>query len=86
MKKLTKTLLTIGGLYVLTEAVDIFGEARSLAVAKNLEEECNMSASEVIDYFKEDDELDELPVSPYCKWKCKTVGKMAEGLHTIFFK
>lgn len=85
MRKLTKTLLIVGGAVILSEVCDIFGEARALAVAKAWNEKLDMTPGETIDYLKDDDEIDYLDVNTYGKWKCRQVGKLAEVMHDVFF-
>ena len=86
MKKLTKTLLIVGGALVASEALDIFGQARAFAVAKETYENYDLTPEETIEVMQEGDILDSIPnATAYNRWKCRTIGKMAEGLHEIFF-
>lgn len=69
-----------------TEALDIFGQARAFAVAKETYENYDLTPEETIEVMQKEDILDVVPnATAYNRWKCKTVGKMAEELHEIFF-
>lgn len=86
MKKLTKALLIVGGALVATEALDIFGQARAFAVAKETYENYDLTPEETIEALQEEDILDSVPnATAYNRWKARTIGKLAESLHEVFF-